>query len=60
MLPIALTALTAAASLVLVAAAAWFGFMFRTSGWTVQSIEGTPRVAGAPVDQSLRFGSGKR
>lgn len=59
MLPMAMTALTAAASLVLVAAAAWFGFMSRTSGWTVQSIEGTPRVAGAPVDQSLRFAVGE-
>jgi hypothetical protein len=59
MLPLALTALTAAASLVLVAAAAWFGFMFRPTGWTVQSVEGTPRVAGAPVDQSLRFAVGE-
>jgi len=54
LLPIALTALTAAASLVLIAAAAWYGVMFRTTAWTVQSIEGTPRVAGAPVGRHLQ------
>jgi hypothetical protein len=40
----------AAASLVLVAAAGWFAFAIRESGWTVQSLEGTPLVAGAPID----------
>jgi hypothetical protein len=59
MVSIVLPVLSAAASLTLVAAAAWFGLTQRTTGWTVQSLEGTPRVAGAPVDQPLRLGVGE-
>jgi hypothetical protein len=40
----------AAASLLLVAAAAWFAFALRSSGWTVQSLEGSPTVAGTRID----------
>ncbi len=39
----------AAASLMLVAAAAWFAFSMRETGWTVQSLDGAPSVAGSPI-----------
>jgi hypothetical protein len=45
----ALQLAVAAASLLLVAAAAWFAFSLRESGWTVQSLDGAPSVAGAPI-----------
>jgi hypothetical protein len=40
----------AAASLLLVIAAAWFAFAMRQSGWTVQSLEGAPSIAGTRID----------
>ena len=45
----ALQVAVAAASLALVAAAAWFAFSLRESGWTVQSLDGAPSVAGTPI-----------
>jgi len=45
----ALQLAVAAASLLLVAAAAWFSFALRESGWTVQSLDGAPSIAGAPI-----------
>lgn len=47
---VTLQILTAAAALVLVAASAWFAFAARQSGWTVQSLEGAPSVAGARIE----------
>ena len=49
----------AAASLVLVAAAAWFAFSIREEGWTVQSLEGAPVVAGVPIDAPSRLPIGE-
>jgi hypothetical protein len=40
----------AAASLLLVAGAAWFASAARQSGWTVQSLAGRPHVAGTAID----------
>jgi hypothetical protein len=42
--------LVTAASLLLVAAAAWFAHAVRQTGWTVQSLEGAPSVAGTRLD----------
>jgi hypothetical protein len=42
-------ALSVAAALLLVAAGAWFVFGMARSGWSVQSIAGTPVVDGAPL-----------
>jgi hypothetical protein len=55
----ALQILTAAASLVLVAAAAWFAFAVRQSGWTVQSLAGAPSVAGTRIDGPSRVPIGQ-
>ncbi len=56
MLPI----LTAAASLALVVAAAWFAAGARRGGgWSVQSLAGTPAVAGSAIDGSSRLGVGQ-
>jgi hypothetical protein len=49
----------AAASLALVAAAAWFAFSVRSEGWTVQSLEGAPVVAGVPIDAPSRLPIGQ-
>ena len=49
----------AAASLALVAGAAWFASAARQSGWTVQSLEGAPQVAGAPIDAPSRLPVGQ-
>jgi len=49
----------AAASLVLVAAAAWFAFSIREEGWTVQSLAGAPVVAGIPIDAPARLPIGE-
>jgi hypothetical protein len=46
----AMQIMMAAASLLLVAGAAWFASAARHSGWTVQSLEGTPHVAGTAID----------
>ena len=51
--------LTAAASLVLVAAAAWFASANRPSGWTVQSLAGSPSVAGTRIDAPSRLPIGQ-
>jgi hypothetical protein len=56
---VTLQILTAAASLVLVAAAAWFAFAVRQSGWTVQSLEGSPSVAGNRIDAPSRLPIGQ-
>jgi hypothetical protein len=65
---VALHLLTAAASLVLVAAAAWFAEAMRPPGWTVQTLAGTPSVAGSrsgapsrlPIGQLLTTDGGSR
>jgi hypothetical protein len=49
-LHVAMQIAVAAASLFLVAAAGWFAFAVRESGWTVQSLQGTPLVAGVRID----------
>lgn len=49
----------AAASLVLVATAAWFAFSIREEGWTVQSLAGAPVVAGARIDAPSRLPIGE-
>lgn len=49
----------AAASLLLVAAAAWFALSLRQSGWTVQSIDGEPSVAGAPIAAASQLSIGE-
>jgi hypothetical protein len=59
MLSIVLPIVSAAASLALVAAAAFFAAAPRTGGWTVQTIEGAPHVAGAPIDRPSRLGVGQ-
>jgi len=51
--------LTAAASLALVAAAAWFALSARQSGWTVQSLAGAPAVAGTPIEAPARLPIGQ-
>jgi FecR protein len=51
--------LAAAASLMLVSAAAWFAFATRPGGWTVQSLQGTPNVAGTAIDGPSRLGIGQ-
>jgi len=55
----AMQIMTAAASLLLVAAAAWFASAARQSGWTVQSLEGAPQVAGAPIEAPARLPVGQ-
>jgi hypothetical protein len=55
----AMQVLTAAASLVLVVGAAWFASTMRSSGWTVQSLEGAPSVAGTPIDGPARLPVGQ-
>jgi hypothetical protein len=57
--PAAMQVLTAAASLVLVVAAAWFASAMRPSGWTVQSLAGAPSVAGTPIDSPSRLPVGQ-
>ncbi|HYT66586.1 MAG TPA: hypothetical protein VEL51_09225 [Vicinamibacterales bacterium] len=49
----------AAASLVLVAAAGWFAFAARESGWTVQSLAGSPSVAGVRINVPSRLPIGE-
>lgn len=49
----------AAASLLLVAAAGWFAFAVRESGWTVQSLAGAPLVAGARIDAPSKLPIGE-
>jgi len=51
--------LMAAASLALVAGAAWFAFAARPGGWTVQSLAGAPSVGGNPIDGPSRLGVGQ-
>lgn len=55
----ALQLLVAAASLILVAGAAWFAFSLRQTGWTVQSLAGAPTVAGTRIDQPSRLPIGE-
>jgi len=49
----------AAASLALVATAAWFAFTVRQAGWTVQSLAGAPVIAGVPLDATSRLPIGE-
>jgi hypothetical protein len=51
----AMQILVTAASLLLVAAAAWFAHAVRQAGWTVESLQGAPVVAGAPIEASSRL-----
>ena len=46
----AMQILVTAASLLLVAVAAWFAYAVRPGGWTVQSLAGAPDVAGTRID----------
>jgi hypothetical protein len=55
----AMQLLMAAASLLLVAGAAWFASAVRSSGWTVQSLEGSPQVAGTRIDAPSRLPIGQ-
>lgn len=55
----AMQVMTAAASLVLVAAAAWFASAIRPPGWTVQSLAGAPSVANARIDPPSRLPVGQ-
>ena len=55
----AMQLLVAAASLLLVAGAAWFAFAMRQAGWTVQSLAGSPTVAGTRIDQPSRLPIGE-
>lgn len=55
----AMQILVTAASLLLVAAAAWFAHAVRQSGWTVQSLEGSPSVAGTRIDAPSRLPVGE-
>ena len=55
----AMQLLVAAASLTLVAGAAWFAFAMRQTGWTVQSLAGAPTVAGTRIDQPSRLPIGE-
>ena len=55
----ALQLAAAAASLVLVAAAAWFAFTVRSSGWTVQALAGAPAVAGTAIATPSRVPIGE-
>jgi FecR-like protein len=57
---VVLPVLTAAASLALVVAAAWFASAARQGGaWSVQSLAGAPAVAGLPVDGPSRLAVGQ-
>jgi hypothetical protein len=55
----AMQVVTAAASLVLVAGAAWFASAIRPSGWTVQSLAGAPSVANERIDAPSRLPVGQ-
>jgi len=55
----AMQVLTAAASLVLVIGAAWFANAIRPSGWTVQSLAGSPSVANTRIDAPSRLPIGQ-
>ena len=55
----AMQILVTAASLVLVAAAAWFAHSMRSSGWTVQTLAGAPTVAGTPISGPARLPVGE-
>jgi hypothetical protein len=55
----ALQILVTAASLALVAMAAWFAYTVRFSGWNVQSLEGAPTVAGARIDKPAKITTGE-
>ena len=55
----ALQIFVTAASLLLVAAAAWFANAVRPSGWTVQSLAGAPVVAGTRIDGPARLPIGE-
>lgn len=57
---VVLPALTAAASLMLVISAAWLASASRNADpWAVQTLAGTPAVAGAPVDGPSRLAAGQ-
>ena len=56
---IVLPLVSAAASVALVVAAASYGLSFRNGGWSVQSLEGSPHVAGNPIGESSRLGVGQ-
>ena len=55
----AMQILVTAASLILVAMAAWFAYTVRPSGWTVQSLAGAPSVAGTPIAGPARLPIGE-
>ena len=56
---VAMQLLVAAASLILVAGAAWYAFAMRQAGWTVQSLAGAPTVAGTRIDRPSRLPIGE-
>jgi len=55
----AMQIMMAAASLVLVLGAAWFASAVRHAGWTVQSLEGAPHIAGNAIDAPSRLPIGQ-
>ena len=55
----AMQILMTAASLTLVAAAAWFAHAVRPGGWMVQSIAGAPVIAGTPIEKPTRLPVGE-
>jgi hypothetical protein len=48
-----------AASLLLVAISAWFGYTVRSAGWNVRSLDGAPAVAGTPIEGRARLPVGE-
>ena len=56
---IVMPALSAAAAVFLIAAAAWFGRAGRRTGWVVRSVAGLPRVDGAATAGDARLGIGE-
>ena len=55
----ALQIIVTAASLLLVAAAAWFASAVRPTGWNVQSLAGAPTVAGTRIEGPARLPIGE-
>ena len=58
-LHLVMPALSVAAAILLIAAAAWFVFAGRRSGWDVRSLAGLPSVDGAEVSTAARLGIGE-
>jgi hypothetical protein len=59
LISVGIKGLSAAAALLLVAAAAWFAFTLSGSAWTVQRVAGTPVVDGESISNRARLGVGE-